>query len=149
MEINITNFAGGGNYSAQSGGSGYLCYFGGCNYRAVGSFCDPIQGKGGESLRQVLPLHPLISIMANHPPYEPYPYPVQFCRVKPGLELAYMDVGKGKKTVLMIHGLGSYAPAWTRTMEGIQSDARCIALDMPNYGRSTLGEFPVSLKWMA
>ncbi len=87
--------------------------------------------------------------MANHPPYEPYPYPVQFCRLKPGLEIAYMDVGKGDKTILMIHGLGSYSPAWTHTMEGLLGNARCIALDMPNYGRSTLGEFPVSLKWMA
>lgn len=87
--------------------------------------------------------------MANHPPYEPYPYPVNFCRLKPGLEIAYMDVGKGEKTILMIHGLGSYAPAWMHTIAGLKDKARCIALDMPNYGRSTLGEFPVSLKWMA
>ncbi len=60
-----------------------------------------------------------------------------------------MDVGTGPKTVIMLHGLGSYSPAWSRTIDGLKEHARCITLDFPNYGRSTLGNFPVTLQWFA
>lgn len=86
--------------------------------------------------------------MAKHPAYAPYPWPVRFRQVRPGMEIAYMDEGQGDATLLMIHGLGSYAPAWRRTIEGLQGVARCIALDLPNYGRSTLGDFPITLRWL-
>lgn len=87
--------------------------------------------------------------MAQHPPYRPYPWPVRFRRVQPGLELAYMDTGTGPHTLLMLHGLGSYSPSWTKTIAGMEGEARCIAMDLPNYGRSTLGDFPVTLRWLA
>lgn len=87
--------------------------------------------------------------MSMHPPYQPYPWPVRFRKIRPDIDLAYMDVGNGPKTVVMLHGLGSYSPAWTRTIEGLKDHARCIAVDLPNYGRSTLGTFPISLQWFA
>jgi pimeloyl-ACP methyl ester carboxylesterase len=85
--------------------------------------------------------------MITTPAYQPYPYPVHFYRVREDIELAYMDVGEGPHTLLMIHGLGSYAPAWTRTIEGLSPHFRCIAVDLPNYGRSSIGDFPISLRW--
>ncbi|MCF8236996.1 MAG: alpha/beta hydrolase [Saprospiraceae bacterium] len=87
--------------------------------------------------------------MSTHPDYQAYPWPVRFRKIRPDIDLAYMDVGTGPKTVIMLHGLGSYSPAWSKTIEGLQEHTRCIALDFPNYGRSTLGNFPVSLHWFA
>lgn len=87
--------------------------------------------------------------MAVHPPYHPYPWPVRFRRVRPGIDLAYMDTGVGQPPLLLIHGLGSYAPSWTRTIQGLENHRRCIAPDLPNYGRSTLGDFDISLRFFA
>lgn len=87
--------------------------------------------------------------MSSHPDYQDYPWPVRIRKIRPDIDLAYMDVGTGPKTMIMLHGLGSYSPAWSRTIMGLKDHARCIALDFPNYGRSTLGNFPVSLKWFA
>lgn len=51
------------------------------------------------------------------------------------VSIAYTEVGKGKQTLLMIHGLGGNLTHW-------QSNAlpgyRCIALDLPAYGLSSM-----------
>ena len=59
--------------------------------------------------------------MSSHPAYQPYPWPVRFRKIRPDIDLAYMDVGAGPKTVVMLHGLGSYSPAWSRTIEGLKA----------------------------
>lgn len=51
-------------------------------------------------------------------------------------QLAYTDEGKGEKTLIFIHGLGSYSQAWIRNIESLKSDYRCIAVDLPGYGKS-------------
>ena len=45
-----------------------------------------------------------------------YPYPVKKIKLNDGKEIAYMDEGKGDQTILFIHGLGSYAPAWKKNI---------------------------------
>src|SRR6056297_4303386 len=56
-----------------------------------------------------------------------YPYPVSKQAIFDGMEIAYMDVGSGNETILFIHGLGSYAPAWKKNIEELKSSYRCIA----------------------
>ena len=69
----------------------------------------------------------------------PYPYPTQFCSLPYGGELAYMDLGEGPDTVLMVHGLASYAPTWVKNLEALHHQYRCVAVDLPGFGRSGKG----------
>lgn len=51
--------------------------------------------------------------------------------------IAYNDMGSGDKTVIMIHGLGSYLRAWEQNIAEISQSARVIAIDLPGYGKSS------------
>lgn len=70
-----------------------------------------------------------------------YPYPVKSIALNNDIQVAYMDEGKGEQTLLFIHGLGSYAPAWKKNMDGLKNEFRCIALDLPGYGHSSKGDY--------
>jgi pimeloyl-ACP methyl ester carboxylesterase len=54
-----------------------------------------------------------------------------------GYDIAYTDEGKGTKTIIFIHGLGSYLQAWIRNVEELKSQYRCISIDLPGYGKSS------------
>ena len=78
-----------------------------------------------------------------------YPFPVQSVELEDGLRVAYMDEGKGDQTLLFIHGLGSYAPAWKKNIEGLKNEFRCIAIDLPGYGHSSKGDYPGDMLFYA
>ncbi|MDA3942439.1 MAG: alpha/beta hydrolase [Bacteroidetes bacterium] len=67
----------------------------------------------------------------------PYPFEVHKVQLNESVELAYVDEGKGKETIIFIHGLGSYLPAWKKNIEELKHDYRCIAIDLPGYGKSS------------
>jgi pimeloyl-ACP methyl ester carboxylesterase len=52
--------------------------------------------------------------------------------------LAYADVGRGSKTCLFVHGMGSNMKAWRKNIDGIKGTYRCISIDLPGYGQSTI-----------
>ena len=54
-----------------------------------------------------------------------------------GYDIAYTDDGKGKETIIFIHGLGSYSQAWIKNVESLKANYRCIAIDLPGYGKSS------------
>lgn len=54
-----------------------------------------------------------------------------------GYKIAYTDEGKGEKTIIFIHGLGSYLQAWMKNVESLKSGYRCISIDLPGYGKSS------------
>jgi pimeloyl-ACP methyl ester carboxylesterase len=54
-----------------------------------------------------------------------------------GYDIAYTDQGTGKSTIIFIHGLGSYLPAWDRNVKDLSQSYRCIAIDLPGYGKSS------------
>ncbi len=66
-----------------------------------------------------------------------YDFPVHYADLKDGIKLAYIDEGKGSETILMIHGLGSYLPAWKKNVVELSKTARVIAIDLPGYGKSS------------
>ncbi len=66
-----------------------------------------------------------------------YDYPVHYADLNGGIKLAYIDEGKGGETILMIHGLGSYLPAWKKNVSELSKDYRVIAIDLPGYGKSS------------
>lgn len=65
-----------------------------------------------------------------------YPVPTRDLTLSDGTRIAYADQGKGGRTLLMIHGLGSYLPAWSRTIPDLSRSHRVVAIDLPGYGKS-------------
>ena len=66
-----------------------------------------------------------------------YPYPVKFQSLTNRINLAYVDEGSGDQTIIFIHGLGSYLPAWKKNIAELKDRYRCIAIDLPGYGKSS------------
>lgn len=78
-----------------------------------------------------------------------YPFPVKKVAISNGIEIAYMDEGSGAETIIFVHGLGSYAPAWKKTIAGLSKNYRCIAIDLPGYGKSSKGNYSGSMTFFA
>lgn len=67
----------------------------------------------------------------------PYPFDLKKVQLTDEVELAYIDEGTGTETIIFIHGLGSYLPAWKKNVEELRKSYRCIAIDLPGYGKSS------------
>ncbi|MDO6390843.1 alpha/beta hydrolase [Pontibacter sp. BT731] len=65
-----------------------------------------------------------------------YKYAVKKVTLPNGTKVAYTDQGKGSETLIFIHGLGSYLPAWDKNVAELSQHYRCIAIDLPGYGKS-------------
>ncbi|WP_299706578.1 alpha/beta hydrolase [uncultured Pontibacter sp.] len=65
-----------------------------------------------------------------------YKYTVKKVTLPSGNRIAYTDQGTGTETLLFIHGLGSYLPAWDKNVAELSQHYRCIAIDLPGYGKS-------------
>ena len=66
-----------------------------------------------------------------------YESQVKHVRLSDGTEIGYKEAGKGKTTLLMIHGLGGNLSHWNRNFDDLSQHFRVIAIDLPNYGTST------------
>lgn len=60
-------------------------------------------------------------------------------------KIAFIEAGSGEKTLLFIHGLSSNLQAWNKNISALKNDYRCIALDLPGYGKSTKNRTSYSL----
>ncbi len=78
-----------------------------------------------------------------------YPYQVHKQQLGNNITVAYMDEGQGKETILFVHGLGSYAPAWKKNIAGLKANYRCIAIDLPGFGRSSKNDYKSSMSFYA
>lgn len=78
-----------------------------------------------------------------------YPFEVNFAEVNDSVRLAYVDEGEGPETLLFIHGLGSNLQAWQKTITGLRGDYRCIALDLPGYGKSSQKNYAFGMRFFA
>lgn len=63
--------------------------------------------------------------------------------------LAYIEEGTGDQTLIFIHGLGSYLPAWNKNIPELSKHYRCIAIDLPGYGKSSKGNYEFSMTYYA
>ncbi|MDZ7659582.1 alpha/beta fold hydrolase [Fodinibius sp.] len=77
-----------------------------------------------------------------------YPYSVQYQQLEEGQKVAYVDIGEGE-AIILIHGLGSYIPAWKRTIPALTEKYRVIALDLPGFGKSTKDVDAYSISFFA
>ena len=78
-----------------------------------------------------------------------YPYETKVLKVFNDIEVAYVEQGEGEQTILFIHGLGSYIPAWYKNIEALKSSYTCIAIDLPGYGKSSKGKYDYDMKFFA
>jgi pimeloyl-ACP methyl ester carboxylesterase len=62
---------------------------------------------------------------------------VKYVQLSDDINIAYVDKGQGKETIIFIHGLGSYLPAWKKNIDVLSKNYRCIAIDLPGYGKSS------------
>jgi pimeloyl-ACP methyl ester carboxylesterase len=79
-----------------------------------------------------------------------YPFPVKTASLLvQGMmcDIAYVDerveapTPAPAPTLVFVHGLGSYLPAWRYVIEALRPHYRCIALDLPGFGRSAKSPF--------
>ena len=77
-----------------------------------------------------------------------YGVEVKTIKVKGNISVAYTDEGKGTN-LGFIHGLASYLPAWKKNTAVLKDSYRCIALDLPGYGKSDKGNYEVSMEFYA
>lgn len=66
-----------------------------------------------------------------------YPFEMKTVALENGTRIAYTEQAKNdRRTLLFIHGLGSYAPAWKKNIAALAKKYRCVAVDLPGYGKS-------------
>lgn len=66
-----------------------------------------------------------------------------------GVNMAYVEAGKGSHTLLFIHGLACYSQSWQKNMDSLQHQFRCIAIDLPGNGYSGYADYPYSISFFA
>ena len=79
----------------------------------------------------------------------PYPNDTKTIILPGGTEIAYIDRGQGPYTLVFVHGLGTYFKSWQNLVNAQSMENRCIALDLPGYGKSSKGDYPFSMQFFA
>lgn len=77
-----------------------------------------------------------------------YGYDVQYSKIR-NINVAYIDKGSGSNTLLLIHGLGTYAKGWIKNIDALSQYNRIIAVDLPGYGKSDKGYYKYTLDFYA
>lgn len=62
---------------------------------------------------------------------------------------AYTDTGKGKHTLLFLHGLGNSLIGFEKNLTALSTNNRCIGLDLPGNGFSSKDNYPYSIQFFA
>ncbi|PKL83374.1 MAG: alpha/beta hydrolase [Ignavibacteriae bacterium HGW-Ignavibacteriae-3] len=90
-------------------------------------------------------------LYTNLPPVEfqdiDYGFPTKTVLTNPSI--SYIDVGKGDKTIILVHGLASNAGFWRYAIPLLSQSYRVIAVDLPGYGKSQKGAYPYTMTFYA
>lgn len=79
-----------------------------------------------------------------------YPFEMQKMQLNDSLVIAYANVSMDKEeTILFIHGLGSYAPAWKYNVDELSKQFNCIVVDLVGYGKSSKGNYKADMSFHA
>lgn len=65
------------------------------------------------------------------------------------IELDYVDVGTGNKTIVLLHGLGSTKQDWDKQIPCFSKHFRVIAVDLRGHGKSTIPKTDYGVAFMA
>ena len=77
-----------------------------------------------------------------------YPLHIQRLETAAGISLAYTNAGQGIP-LLFLHGLGSYLKAWQKNIGFLSQHFRCLALDLPGFGKSSKEGFRPGMHFYA
>lgn len=77
-----------------------------------------------------------------------YAYPVHYLELADSQSVAYVDQGEGP-VLFFVHGLGSNLQAWQKNIDSLSQNFRCIAVDLPGYGKSSGGDLPYGMSYFA
>lgn len=80
---------------------------------------------------------------------KPYSYKTHEIELNDSTTIAYVDEGIGSRTIIFIHGLATYLPSWQKNIEVLKKHYRCIAIDLPGYGRSSKSLYPPTMSFYA
>ena len=78
-----------------------------------------------------------------------YPYKTNYIDLPGNANIAYIDEGKGARTLLFIHGLANYALVWKKNIDYLKQYYRCIAIDLPGNGLSGKNDHAFGIKFYA
>jgi len=66
-----------------------------------------------------------------------YDLPSQQFFLPSGGEINYYEYGSPTNpTLVLLHGMGNYAPVWFKLMQQLGKDYHCLAIDLPGHGES-------------
>jgi pimeloyl-ACP methyl ester carboxylesterase len=60
----------------------------------------------------------------------------QTFRLADGLEMAYVDEGKGEPALVFVHCGNCRKEIWQETLAAFRTDHRVVAMDLPGHGKS-------------
>ncbi|HAP35437.1 MAG TPA: alpha/beta hydrolase, partial [Bacteroidetes bacterium] len=66
-----------------------------------------------------------------------------------GINISYIDEGKGEQTIVLVHGLASNGGFWRYNIAELSKQHRVIAVDLPGYGKSDKGIYSYSMSFYA
>ncbi len=66
-----------------------------------------------------------------------YPFEIKNLYLNDGRNIAYFDNEIGEQTIIFIHGLSSNISAWIKNLPQLSKKFRCVAIDLPAYGKSS------------
>ncbi|MFA7229118.1 MAG: alpha/beta hydrolase [Melioribacteraceae bacterium] len=80
-----------------------------------------------------------------------YDFDYSIAQIDENISIAYTDEGNRESefVLLCIHGLSSYIPAWSKLIPLLKDQFRCIAIDLPGYGKSSGGVHPGTMEYYA
>jgi pimeloyl-ACP methyl ester carboxylesterase len=64
------------------------------------------------------------------------------------VELALHERGRGKRTYVLLHGLGSDLRVWSAVLPMLAERARVLAVDLPGFGKSSKPDASYGLDWV-
>lgn len=65
-----------------------------------------------------------------------YPFATKEILLKEKNKIVYADEGESDRVLLFIHDLGGYIPVWKFVIPPLKNYFRCIAIDLPGFGKS-------------
>ena len=78
-----------------------------------------------------------------------YQYTTKFVELKGGETVYYIDEGVGEQTIFFVHGLANNALSWQQNIASLSKQFRCIAIDLPGSGLSTVAKENYSMKYFS
>lgn len=76
-----------------------------------------------------------------------YSLPSNFLDIDDKIKIHYLKAGRGKHTIIFIHGLANYADVWHKNISHLKNHFTCYAIDLPGCGLSSAGEFDFSISF--